>query len=391
MILKNLKKYCILFILTVTSINCNKNSGSWQPLYNSPGDGFYKLFNGNDFTGWDIEPDHGAWFVQDSQMKCKGTPRKPYLIRTVKEYENFEFYAEFQISKDCNSGIFYHIPLKGSGRESKLGFETQILDDYGQPPSIGSSGSIYSQIAPTVNAMFPAGEWNQYHVYFDWPQCKVWLNGILVQDANFTEYEHLRHRLRIGAIGLSNHGHIVNYRNLWIKELPGKLESINLFNGTDLSNWDKTGNADWHVQDDMIVATKGEGYLVSKDAFSDYQLLAYFNNDTLQTRKGCFYYRWRNQNDPGYAVEFYNFPLHQNLREQYGEKLTGPLFWYEWLPYQIMSRNTLSQVRIAGTIISTNSNLNKVGNGKIAIYHHPDDGVIKIKGLKIIPLKDLEI
>ena len=126
------------------------------------------------------------------------------------------------MSEGCNSGITFHLPIFGAGRESKLGFETQILDDSGKPPTKNSTGSIYDQIPPKKNAMKPAGEWNQYRVLFDWPTCKVWLNGEQVQDADFTAFPHLKHRLRKGALGISNHGHVVHFRNFWIKELPAK-------------------------------------------------------------------------------------------------------------------------------------------------------------------------
>jgi len=59
--------------------------------------GFVPLFNGRDFTGWDITPDMGAWTVENGEIRCKGKPGTPYLIRTVREYENFEFTAEFNV------------------------------------------------------------------------------------------------------------------------------------------------------------------------------------------------------------------------------------------------------------------------------------------------------
>ena len=107
------------------------SSGDYPALTESPGAGFEPLFNGTDFTGWDIGREDGAWVVEDGIIHCKGEPRDPYLITTGKEYANFDFYAEFKVSEGCNSGIFYHIPQ--AGRQSKLGFETQILDDAGDP------------------------------------------------------------------------------------------------------------------------------------------------------------------------------------------------------------------------------------------------------------------
>ncbi|NOY57421.1 MAG: DUF1080 domain-containing protein, partial [Calditrichaeota bacterium] len=145
--------------------------------------GFISLFNGQDFSGWNIQPDLGAWMVRDSVIFCKGKPGSPYAILTEKKYENFEIFVDFKMSRNCNSGIFIHTPEYG--RESRVGFELQILDSYGKKTDRQSCGSIYSVIAPSVNAVKRANEWNTYHVKFNWPRCEIWLNGKKIQDVNF--------------------------------------------------------------------------------------------------------------------------------------------------------------------------------------------------------------
>ena len=50
-----------------------------------------------------------------------------------------------------------------------------------------------------------------------------------------------------------------------------------LFDGKSLDNhWNKLGDADWKVEDGAAVATKGSGYLVSKEPYGDFQLKAEF-------------------------------------------------------------------------------------------------------------------
>jgi hypothetical protein len=393
-----LKSILNCFVLILTIMGFIQQSLYADPLKDtkvidlskSPGNGYISLFNGSGFTGWDITPDEGAWIVEDRVMRCKGKPGNPYLIRTVKEFENFDFYAEFKASENCNSGIFFHIPMKGAGRESRLGFETQI--DYSQPPGTKTStGAIYDVVAPLADMAKPAGQWNQYHVIFDWPVCKVWLNGILVQDTDFRQYPKLKFRLRNGAIGLSNHGFPIDYRNIWIKELHTKEESKILFNGVDLNGWTSVGNSDWHVEDGSIVSTKGEGWLVTNEPFADYHFIAYVENDMKAHKRGCFYYRWTSQKDPGYRVDFFDYILAKETTAKYNGKLpetVSALWTYEWLPYQIISTDREAQIRVGGDVTTTHQLLNKVGQGKIAIYHHPDDGILRIKTVKISTLNE---
>jgi hypothetical protein len=61
-----------------------------------------------------------------------------------------------------------------------------------------------------------------------------------------------------------------------------------LFDGKSLdAHWNKIGDADWKVDDGAAVATKGTGYLVSKQPYGDFQLRAEFwAND--ETNSGIF-------------------------------------------------------------------------------------------------------
>lgn len=352
-----------------------------------PGPGFYALFNGRDFSGWDIgvrDPGEGAWRVENALIYCKGEPRAPYLILTEKEYENFEFYGEFMVSEECNSGIFYHIPL--AGRQSRLGFETQILDDCGKPPDKNSTGAIYDVVPPLVNAMKSSGTWNQYRLLFDWPLCRIWLNGKLVQDTDFSAHPQLKYRLRRGPIGLSNHGYSVWYRNLWIRELPDRDEKAVAFNGNDLTGWTVQGDADWHVEDGAIVSTRGSGYLVCEREGEGVYFHAYVDSDTLHSREARIYYRWMSTDDPGYTVDLYDYRDAVRYVEQYGDDIPpdiiGPMD-SPWFLYRIISNDRQSAVYLNEHLISQNKLLGKPPRGKIAFYRGKDDGIIRIKGVKM--------
>jgi len=70
-----------------------------------------------------------------------------------------------------------------------------------------------------------------------------------------------------------------------------------LSNGKDLSNWNVTGNADWRVTDGVIEATKARGFLVSKQAYGDFELRGeiWVTADS----NGGFLFRITKPEDPG--------------------------------------------------------------------------------------------
>src|SRR4051794_41229075 len=60
-----------------------------------------------------------------------------------------------------------------------------------------------------------------------------------------------------------------------------------LINGKSLDHWKEIGEADWKIEDGAAVATKGTGYLVSKQPYGDFQLRAEFWADE-ETNSGIF-------------------------------------------------------------------------------------------------------
>ncbi len=60
-----------------------------------------------------------------------------------------------------------------------------------------------------------------------------------------------------------------------------------LFNGRDLTGWDRLGDANWRVEDGAMVADRGNGFLVTQNDYRDFQLRAEFFVDTA-TNSGIF-------------------------------------------------------------------------------------------------------
>lgn len=60
-----------------------------------------------------------------------------------------------------------------------------------------------------------------------------------------------------------------------------------LFNGRDFDGWDQIGNANWRVEDGALVADRGNGFLVSRASYADFNLVSEVWVDTA-TNSGIF-------------------------------------------------------------------------------------------------------
>lgn len=60
-----------------------------------------------------------------------------------------------------------------------------------------------------------------------------------------------------------------------------------LLNGRDFDGWDRIGDANWRVEEGMLVADRGNGMLVSRADYADFQLRVEFWVETA-TNSGIF-------------------------------------------------------------------------------------------------------
>ena len=142
----------------------DKDDGTWKK-----GDPL-TLFDGHDLSGWQpATPGHpSGWIVRDGILT--NAPNATNLV-SEKKFWNFSLDVEYRIMPHSNSGI----ALRGR-------YELQLFDDADKPPSARGSGSILGRIAPSMNASYPAGEWQTISVRLIGRQVTVIFNGIRVID-----------------------------------------------------------------------------------------------------------------------------------------------------------------------------------------------------------------
>ena len=110
-------------------------------------------------------------------------------LSTQAQYGDFELRLEYNADAKVNSGVFLRV--SDLDDEVHTGLEIQILDTYGKelPLDRGDSGALYDMIAPSANALKPAGEWNQMRMRCDGPRVAVELNGVQVVDADLDLFD----------------------------------------------------------------------------------------------------------------------------------------------------------------------------------------------------------
>jgi hypothetical protein len=155
-------------------------------------------------------------------------------IITRQQFADFELELEWKVGPRGNSGVFYRA-TEGTRRIYENAPEMQILDNTGHADgrnSLTSAGANYALHAPAQDVTRPVGEWNRVRIVARGAHVEHWLNGVKV-----VEYEMWTDDWKAkvaaskfaawpaygwgdrGYIGLQDHGDVVQFRGLRVREL----------------------------------------------------------------------------------------------------------------------------------------------------------------------------
>lgn len=181
-------------------------------------EGFVSLFDGKTLNNWWIKDENKEAFHVSEDGFIEWRSGGGGALMSRERYGDFILRLDWKIMPGGNSGVWLRAPR--GARQSKFGFEFQIMGDSDAPEITNTStGSIYDVIPPLCMAAKKEGLWNSVEIVCQGSHVKATLNGQVVQDLNFDDVEELRYRLRKGFISLTDHGNYVAYRNLRIKIL----------------------------------------------------------------------------------------------------------------------------------------------------------------------------
>lgn len=204
------------------------------------------LFDGTSFDGWKEYGKEGVsenWKIEDGAMVFHPpTDRKKgesHNLVSLDEFENFTLSIDWKIAEAGNSGIMWGVQeIEKFKQPYETGPEIQVLDNDKHPDGKNGTshqaGALYDMVSPTKDVTKPVGEWNTMiiTVNYDENQGKVVLNGnevvnfplgneewdAMVSKSKFNGWEGFG-KFTKGKIALQDHGDVVAYRNIKIKEL----------------------------------------------------------------------------------------------------------------------------------------------------------------------------
>jgi hypothetical protein len=177
---------------------------------------------------------------------------------------------------------------------------------------------------------------------------------------------------------------------------------ISLFDGKNLDNFNQVGNANWRIEDGVIVADKGNGFLVSKNTYTDYQIRAEFWVDH-DANSGVFIrctdpekigsvsaYEvniWDARPDPSYGT---------GAIVNVGKVDPMPRAAGKWNLYEITAKGSTFTVTLNGQKTVDGAQDTKFATGRVALQHglglkddkgvESDKGLVKFRKVEIKPL-----
>ena len=191
-------------------------------------DGFVALFNGRNLDNWIGNKE--SYVAENGMIVIRPEQDSGGNLYTDREYSDFIFRFEFQLTPAANNGLGIRTPLKGDA--AYLGMELQILDDtapvYANLKPYQYHGSVYGVIPAKKGFLNPVGEWNYQEVYVKGTQIRITLNGTVIVDGDIAGprdkgtmdgLDHPGLKNDKGYIGFLGHGSEVKFRNIRIKEL----------------------------------------------------------------------------------------------------------------------------------------------------------------------------
>lgn len=219
----------------VEETTMSKQTNEWTTLFDGESfNGWHEYLKDDVSENWKIED--GAMVFYPPENREKGNQ---FNLVSDGSYTDFVLSIDWRISQNGNSGVMWGVnEMEDLGQPYLTGPEIQVLDNEGHPDGKNGtshqSGALYDMVSPTKDMTKPVGEWNTMVISINHKTNKgsVELNGEtvvefpvndpkwseMVANSKFADWEHFG-KYANGKIALQDHGDVVAYKNIKIKEL----------------------------------------------------------------------------------------------------------------------------------------------------------------------------
>jgi hypothetical protein len=218
--------------------------------------GWQLLFDGKTLDGWHglgfTNTPPGLWVVEDGAIRhvehgtgpvqADGQPLTGMDLISDSGFQDFELSWQWKIAEAGNSGVKYNVSEALSTAmdppHAAKGWEYQINDDEKNEDNklaTHRSGALYDMLPPNerTKRVNPAGQWNASRIVFRGNHGEHWLNGRKIVEfdlgtarfdsafaaSKYHSYPSWFPVRRKGQIVLQDHGDVVWFRNIRIREV----------------------------------------------------------------------------------------------------------------------------------------------------------------------------
>jgi len=188
----------------------------------------------------------------------------------------------------------------------------------------------------------------------------------------------------------------------WSPQASSETGWVTLFDGKSMDNFNKIGDANWRIEDGIIVADNGNGFLITKNEYTDYEIKAEFWVEA-DSNSGVFI-RCTDPNKVG-SINAYEVNIWDARPDpSYGTGAIVNVAKVDPMPHAAGKWNTIDitakgptfTVVLNGQKTVDGANDSKFASGRVALQHGlgikdangiPNDkGIVKFRKVEIKPL-----
>jgi hypothetical protein len=345
------------------------------------------LFNGKDLGGWVQEGPRPSFSAEDGELRTSGRGHVGNWIRTAGEYEDFKLKFEYRLAQWAEAAVILRAPR--SDRPQGGGITVILAHDFHNETTPYITGGLAGWKSPLVTFPPSFEVWHQAEVELSAGRLVVKIDGKVVQDVLLKDRP--APVPARGSIGFPDMGHRYALRNISLEDLGRPTKLVELFNGRDLSGWEKRGDSgNWTVRGDGIEGSNGHSILYAPGAFENFELSAIVRSHN-RTNSGIFLRGEPEGKNRGFEVQIYS-PVDSvyPTGSVYGRQRSHVTADYEdrWFLMQIRVEGARCRVWLDGETAAEFDGLQEELRkpGRIGLQIHMEDTSVEFRDLRVRPL-----